>query len=155
MAERTAQQIGHETRDLNVRAVAWFAIGLVACAIIIDVALIGIYPLFARRHPSPSPPSRVALQPHLVAPAPRLQTNPSADLDGFRAAEEKKLNSYGWVDKQRNLARIPVERAMELIVQRGLPARGSGTPDSSGKTPEQMRQEKAPSAAPPEVRGEK
>src|SRR5207244_526994 len=96
-----------------------------------------------RQHPSPDPPSRIVLQPRLLAPPPRVQTNPSAELDDFRTAEERKLNRYGWVDKQRGIVRIPIERAIDLIAQRGLPTRGSGMQDSSGKTSEQMRQEKA------------
>ena len=31
------------------------------------------------------------------------------------------LTSYAWVDKPGGFARIPVDRAMELIVERGLP----------------------------------
>ena len=143
MAERTAQRLGYEPRDVNARAVAIFALGLVVCAIVIYVSLVALFALFHRQHPSPDPPSREVVQPRILAPEPRLQTNPAADIDAFRATEEGKLNSYGWVDKQHKVARIPIKRAVELIVQRGLPARGSGTQDSSGKTPEQMRQDRA------------
>ncbi len=41
----------------------------------------------------------------------------------MRAAEEKILHSYGWIDQQKGIVRIPIERAMELTAQRGLPAR--------------------------------
>lgn len=63
--------------------------------------------------------------------------------DETRASEDAKLNSHGWIDTERGIVRIPIERAMDLVAQRGLPARGPGTQNSSGKTPEQMRQEKA------------
>ena len=142
MADRTAQRLGYELRDVNARAVAIFALGLVVCAIVIHLSLVALFALFHRQHPSPNPPSREVVRPRILAPEPRLQTNPAADIDAFRATEEKLLNSYGWVDKQHTVARIPIERALELIVQRGLPARGVGTQDSSGKTPQQMRQEK-------------
>jgi hypothetical protein len=143
MVDQTARRVGHETRDINVRVVMWFAIGLIVAAVIIHFALGAIFAFFSKTHPSPEAPSRIMVQPRIVAPEPRLQTNPSVDLAQFREAEENKLNSYGWVDKQRGIVRIPIERAMDLIVQRGLPTRGPGSHDSSGKTPEQMRQEKA------------
>ena len=148
MVEQSVAQRGYERRDVNVRAVMWFAIGLVAVAIILHLGLAGLYVVFKHKHPSPDAPSRIELQPRMVAPQPRLQTNPAIDLEQFRADEEAKLNSYGWVDRPAGVVRIPIERAMDLVAQRGLPTRGRGTRDASGKTPEQMRQEKGTSAAP-------
>lgn len=150
MAERTAQQLGHETRDVDVRAVAWFAIGLIIVAAIIHVVLGAIFGLFSRQHPSPEAPSRTVIEPRMRAPNPQLQAAPAADIARFRVAEENKLNSYGWVDEAHGIARIPISRAMDLIANRGLPTRGPGTQSNSGKTPERMRQEKAaaPSASP-------
>ncbi len=78
----------------------WFAIGLIVAAVIIHFALGAIFAFFSKAHPSSEAPSRIVVQPRIVAPEPRLQTNPSVDLAQFREAEENKLNSYGWVDKQ-------------------------------------------------------
>ena len=41
----------------------------------------------------------------------------------MRAAEEAALNSYGWVDKDAGIVKIPVDRAMEILAKKGLPAR--------------------------------
>ncbi|MGI9087406.1 MAG: hypothetical protein ACR2HH_06650 [Chthoniobacterales bacterium] len=139
---------GHETRDISARVVAWFAVGLVLAALLIYPAVIGLYKLFEHQNPSPDAPSRIALDPHMIAPAPRLQTAPAVDLDKFNAAENAKLNSYGWVDKSVGLAHIPIERAMDLIAQRGLPTRGPGTQNSSGKTPEELQKQKAEATKP-------
>jgi len=138
---------GHETRDLNVRVVTWFAVILVGATVLIFFAVIGLSRLFAHWHPSPDVASRIELRPQMLAPSPQLQVLPSADLERFRAQEEAKLNSYGWVDQPAGVVRLPIARAMELIVQRGLPTRGSGTQDSSGITPEQMQQQKAAATA--------
>ncbi len=54
---------------------------------------------------------------------PVLQIHPVADLDAYRAQETKLLNSYGWVDKSAGIARIPIDRAIDLISEQGLPAR--------------------------------
>jgi hypothetical protein len=45
---------------------------------------------------------------------PMLQTDPAADLAGFRAREDSVLRGYGWVDRAAGKVRVPVERAMEL-----------------------------------------
>jgi hypothetical protein len=54
-------------------------------------------------------------------PEPRLQPDPVHDVERMRAAEEQRLHSYGWVDKEKGVAHIPIEQAMELVVRRGLP----------------------------------
>ncbi len=56
-------------------------------------------------------------------PAPRLQPDPVADLNKFRAAAEERLNTYGWVDPQASVVHIPISRAMDILAQRGLPTR--------------------------------
>lgn len=58
-------------------------------------------------------------------PLPRLQPNPRADLLAFRAEEDAVLKTYGWVDKGRGIVRVPIDRAMEILAQRGLPARAA------------------------------
>jgi hypothetical protein len=154
MADLQSQQLGHERRAVNVRVVLWFAAGLVVAAVIMHAGLAWLYVIFKNHHPSPEAPSRVVLEPRVIAPEPRLQTNPTTDLEKFRIEEEAKLNSYGWIDRQHAVARIPIERAIDLIAQRGLPTRGANTENSSGKTPEQMRQDKAAASA-QQLRGER
>ncbi|MGI9115437.1 MAG: hypothetical protein ACR2FX_10495 [Chthoniobacterales bacterium] len=139
--------MGHETRDISVRLVAWVALGLIVAAIIMHVGVAGLFYVFKQDHPSPETPSRIT-EPRVIAPEPRLQNNPSADLAQFRTEEESKLNSYGWIDKEAGVIRIPIQRAMDLIGERGLPARGPGIENSSGKTPQQMQQEKAAATKP-------
>ena len=64
--------------------------------------------------------------PHKEPPAPNLQTQPFQDLYQLRAAEDKKLVEYGWVDKDGGVAHIPIDRAMEVMLQKGFPARAGG-----------------------------
>ena len=64
-----------------------------------------------------------------VPPAPVLQTNPRDDLLALRAAEQSILDSYAWVDKESGVVRIPIEKAMDLIAERGLMARPKPTGD--------------------------
>lgn len=56
-----------------------------------------------------------------LPPEPRIQESPRRDLAGQRAYEDYVLNNYVWVDKQKGVVGIPIERAMDMIVQRGIP----------------------------------
>jgi hypothetical protein len=65
-------------------------------------------------------------------PEPRLETDERSEINDFRLHEEQTLNSTGWVDQNAGTVHIPIERAMELTVQRGLPTNPkSGTAPSS------------------------
>ncbi len=61
------------------------------------------------------------------APAPRLQTQPFKDVYLLKQGQNGQLRSYGWVDKDGEIVHIPIDRAMELLLQRGLPTRAGGT----------------------------
>ncbi len=54
-------------------------------------------------------------------PLPRLQISPPVDLEKFGAEQNRELTTYGWIDRQKGIVRIPIERAIELLSQRGLP----------------------------------
>lgn len=79
----------------------------------------------------------------LPRPTPALQTQPFKDIHMLRQGEAEKLDSYGWVDKEGGVARIPIDRAMDVVLQRGLPVRPDSPEDgrnvvtqdsSSGRT---------------------
>ena len=67
--------------------------------------------------------SPVALPTGQLPPEPRLLTDEPANLRTYREAQDAAVSSYGWVDKPAGIVRIPVERAKELILERGLPTR--------------------------------
>jgi hypothetical protein len=69
-------------------------------------------------------------------PTPRLQTQPFKDIYLLRQAEAEKLASYAWIDKTSGIVRLPIERAMELTLQRSLPARPNGDPNELGNVVE-------------------
>jgi len=60
-------------------------------------------------------------------PAPNLQTQPFKDVLQLKTEQRAQLHSYGWVDKANGVVHIPIERAMALTLQRGLPARAGGS----------------------------
>jgi hypothetical protein len=58
-------------------------------------------------------------------PAPKLLVREPQNLGALRAHENEVLTTYGWVDQNAGTLRIPIERAKELLIQRGLPVVGS------------------------------
>jgi hypothetical protein len=61
-------------------------------------------------------------------PTPRLQSDPAADLRAFQASQSAQLQGYAWVDRDRGLVRVPIDRAMEMIAARGSAAYDSLEP---------------------------
>jgi hypothetical protein len=64
--------------------------------------------------------------PHKEPPLPNLQKQPFKDVYMLRMGENEKLTSYGWVDKEGGVTRLPIDRAIEVMLQRGFPARAEG-----------------------------
>jgi hypothetical protein len=69
-------------------------------------------------------------------PAPRLQVAPKADLDRLHASENEQLGSYAWVDRDKSIVRIPIDRAVQLLSERGLAGWPSPAAPSASQTPQ-------------------
>ncbi len=59
---------------------------------------------------------------------PALQVDAVAEMKVLRQEQDNLLNSYGWLNKEQGIVRLPIRRAMDLVIERGLPARAGGTP---------------------------
>src|SRR5579864_1137045 len=126
----------YERRDIGVRGIFYFLAGLAAAAILIHLLLAGLYNYLDKREKARQPPVNPLVSnapadtrrvppkyPDTAFPDPRLETDERTQLNNIRIAEEQKLNSYDWVDQKAGTVRIPIERAVDLVAQRGLPVR--------------------------------
>lgn len=52
---------------------------------------------------------------------PLLEVSPPRNWQKYKAAEAAHLKSYGWIEKEKGVAHIPVERAIEIVAEKGLP----------------------------------
>ena len=113
---------GHEARDVNARRLA--LLGLALATVIGLVLVVGVlfFDYLERSTPRGAPQSPLRTTSDRP-PAPRLQVDPQLDLFQKRAQEDAVLNSYGWVDRSNGTVRIPIDRAIELTAERGLPVR--------------------------------
>jgi hypothetical protein len=102
----------YERSDADPRLIAALALGVTAFLIVTPIGLLALYPGADRLG---APPAERPLPPQ-----PRLQVRPRADLDVLHAMERERLTSFGWVDRDGKIVRIPIERAMGLLTERGL-----------------------------------
>jgi hypothetical protein len=117
---------GHEKTDASTRPIFRFAAGLAVFVAAAMVLMAILFSYFTERETvldtSVSP---LANEAALAPSGPQLQPNPPVDHERLRREEDDYLSSYGWVDQREGLVHIPIERAIELMAERGLPARSS------------------------------
>jgi hypothetical protein len=114
---------GHELSDLSPRNISFFGIGLAALIIFVLFAIYGLMAWLresaARRAEPPSPLS-VTRAP---TPGPQLLIEPGRAMKNMRHQEQARLKSYGWIDQEKGIVHIPIERAIDMLAAKGLPAR--------------------------------
>jgi hypothetical protein len=77
----------------------------------------------------------------LMLPEEQIEHNPGVReaLKELRDGEDKALTSYAWVDRSAQMARLPIDEAMKLTLQRGLPSRAQAAAGSQDKAQEQSK----------------
>src|SRR5258706_15948568 len=132
--------------DIDARAIVKLGIWLAAVAVVV----FGATWVFSKHlkgelvGEDPRPDPIVAGRALEAAPGPRLQSDPNADMAPLRAQESAALGTYAWLSADKTVARIPVERAMEILLANGLPKAAGGGPI----TPEERASEGAGAPAP-------
>jgi hypothetical protein len=121
---------GHETSDANIRNL--IISGVLLCCLVIAGLLVsgGVFHYFVG-HQGLGPPASPFEDVRMLPPEPRLQVSAPKDLKQYKGAQGEILNSYGWVDQKAGVVRIPIDRAMGILLQKGLPVRGA-TPAKQG-----------------------
>ena len=120
----------YEHTDIEPAVGYRFAVWL-AVAMLMSAGLVyGTFVLFTRQAAARDEAARVYPLAKGVSqepPSPRLQTQPFKDVYQLKGEQTRALHGYGWLDKANGVVHIPIERAMELTLERGLPARAGGS----------------------------
>jgi hypothetical protein len=119
---------GHEQEDASVRAIILTGAALAIGAAVVAAIVYGIFWYFAHH-----PLSTAAENPMAMAnpearrpPAPRIEEHPADEVQQLHQQEDLILHTYGWTDKDAGIVRVPIDRAMDLALQRGLPSSAGG-----------------------------
>jgi hypothetical protein len=144
--ERNAK--GYEQSDVRAKWIGGVVAFLVIGAVAIHFALRLQLGFLAKRpvtRDAWSTAARVA--PAIPTNAPKLQISAPADLAVFRSREDTELNTYGWINKTQGIVRIPIQEAMNLIVEKNLlPVRKGTNAVSTGPSTLQLQQERSANA---------
>jgi len=126
-------ELRHERTDADVLALSKFAIALLLLCIASFAAVFGLYRYFESKYGGalPRATQSLDLDARRLPPAPQLEVTEKEDLAAQRAAENQILSTYGWVDQEHGVARIPIDRAMDLLAASHLPARQTLQPETA------------------------
>lgn len=126
----------YEVSDANPRFVTSFGLGLVALIVIAIIVVYGYFSYFSHQAKKRNR-SISSIQVSQTPPLPRLQSDPTQDLRKLRAADEKRLNGLGWIDPEKRIAHIPIDRAIDLLVEQGIPEPRAPETPATGQAPQE------------------
>jgi len=112
-----------ESDGVSYSGVAWFVVILTATTLFCQALVWGMFAFMERRvAATDAPRSPLAVKTGTPPPGPNLLADEPANLRKFTQDEHNRLSTYG-LDKNTGVVRIPIDRAKELVLERGLPAR--------------------------------
>jgi hypothetical protein len=119
----------HEHTDIDVAIAYKFGLWL-SISMVMSLGIVtGTFYFFERQEQSANALAQkypLAVGQDREPPAPLLQRQPFKDIYMLRQGEAEKLTSYGWIDKEGGIARLPIDRAMEVMLEKGFPSRAEG-----------------------------
>jgi len=115
---------GYEKTDAHAGDTYRAGLTILGTMVVTALVVVPMYRFLARREAREQKPAATVLKadPNAgIAAVPRLVTSEPAVLAEFRAQEDAFLTSYGWVETDKAIARMPIDAAMKLVAERGLP----------------------------------
>lgn len=143
---------GHEqTEGVSLRGIFGFAAALVVLWVGAELGLIPLMNRFSARESKNLSRRPPMMSSPVEIPGPRLQGTPARDRVREQELQLKHLNGYGWSDKQAGIVHIPIDRAMDILAERGLPEiKDPETPAEKEQKPEAPAEKEQKPGAPAE-----
>ena len=135
---------GYEKRDASAKWIFGIVAFLLLAGLTMHFCLLGVVD---RLEKTPAPAdqftgARRSASAVEMKNVPHLQLTPPEDLKKFRESEDAELSMYGWIDRTAGVVRIPIDRAMELVLQRGLPTRSQTNENGLGPSSFELQQQR-------------
>lgn len=122
-----------ESDGVSYRGIVIFVVILAVTTFVCQGIVVGMFKYMDAAAVKSSPTrSAVAAPTGTLPPLPNLLLDEPAALQHFRTTEDEALHTYGWQDKNAGVVRLPIHRAKELLLERGLPVAGE-TPTAAPK----------------------
>jgi len=124
------EDVAHEDTDVNIRQLILFTVGLVVLSLLSAAIVLGLFNLFeSQAAKSDQVQSPQAVPAGQLPPEPRLVENEPRMLEKHHETEAEVLEKYGWVNQAAGVARVPIDEAKKLLLQKGLPVRAGAPVD--------------------------
>ena len=130
--EHNGNGTGHETKEVSVPFVFASLSALIIGAFLVSLLVIGIFQFFKNTY-HPDEADKAFRQ--VIPPAPRIDPHPSEELLSIRAREDHQLSTYAIIDQQKGTVRVPIDRAIDMLAQKGLPAHNYLDDITAGRKP--------------------
>ena len=132
---------GHEKSDAKIRPLVESGIVLVALCAVSFWSMIYLHHWLQDYELKKESFGNALTTAREIPPAPLLETAPhmpvnwseashlekqpfkSSSLGDFRSEEKERLNSYGWIDEPGKIVHIPIQQAMQKLLEQGVPTR--------------------------------
>jgi hypothetical protein len=145
----TANNSGFENEDMSPLGIFYFMAGLAIVVVVIYFIMVGMYRFldsYDRTHQAPVNPMAIktgidqTMNPREIRdkaeatfPKPVLEYSEKTQFIKELATQDDTLASYDWVDQKAGIVRIPIDRAIDLVAERGLPVLPAGAaPEAPG-----------------------
>lgn len=129
-ADLARPDVQFENSDINARGVVLVGGGVLAFAMLVTVVLYPVFEYFLHEHAEHTPAALPEFTHGVVMPPePRVQDNPRHDLGDYINQQQFELHRYNVVNRQTGAVTIPIERAMDLLAQRGIPPQKAPPPN--------------------------
>jgi hypothetical protein len=120
-----------ESDGVSYRGIVVFVVILAVTTFICQGIVVGMFKYFDKQAAATGPARATMSAPAgTMPPPPNLLTNESGNLSNFREHEAEVLETYAWQDKNAGVVRLPIDRAKEILLERGFPTVGE-TPAKS------------------------
>ena len=114
-----------EGDGVNYRGIVVFVVILAVTTFICQGIVVGLFKYFDKSAAASGPVRATMSAPAgTLPPPPNLLTNEPLNLKNFREHEAEVMDTYAWQDKNAGVVRLPIERAKELVLERGFPTAG-------------------------------
>ena len=118
----------YSDKDIRIKPILVFGVCTAVFTAITFVGIATVFDLFRNSTESEVAPTSRFVSERVLPPEPRLQVNERRTLQEQKAIDQVRVNEYRWLDKNAGVVRLPIDRAIDLVAERGLPVRTNAPP---------------------------